>query len=277
MGKRSDIEKITPSAVNEYKDRLFCCRNAAFVLTGNFSDECKKAVCDKVDQLSLQDDRQGDRCTWQEKVKPKHFMNRSSKDDIIINYESDICDVSISFDISKEHSVFETDLLLDILAKGDGSKLSWEMKDSLGLVGDIWGETERFYDFSRIKIVYAVAGGKLIESLERCIKIIHDFKETLSEKDIDEVRAFYTFYPDLEDDPVAYNYCIAQSAFLYGDSIYEVSDLVRQYKKITEKELKKTAKRIFVSENMCICVANDRRNIKKSFVKKKLKELRKIL
>lgn len=277
MGRGQDVERLCTDTVNRYKDMVFCCENAIFVLTGNFSEEYKEEINARIDEITEKDDRTTDRLKIHTNAIPRNFAGRTERDDLLLDCRNCICDICISFDIPATYNPFAVEILADILAKGDGSKLSWELKDSLGLVGDIWGEIERFSNFSRLKIEYAVANDNLFRSLESVVNIIKDLKENVSHDDIMEVIGFYTFLPYLEDDPLAYNYHIAKTVLGYGSLVYSVPDMVREYKKITEKELKILAGKIFVPENMCFSICGDGQKIKKSQLKRELKKLKEIL
>lgn len=273
MGKREDVEKFNIDAVNRYKDKLFREKNAAFILTGNFSDRIKRNVCNRAEELLLRGEKRvldlGEIVNL-----PRHFENRSEEDDLLINCRNGICDVCISFDVSKKYNPFAVDLLIDILAKGDGSKLSWIMKDCMGWVGDVWGEIERFKAFSRMKIEFSIDGKNLVDSLEEFIKIIRNLKAELSEEELREVIEFYTFFPHLEDDPIAYNYHIAENAFVQGNLKYKAEDLAEEYRKITSGELRQLACVILVPENLSVSVGYDNRVVRQSVLKKKLREIR---
>lgn len=39
MGKKEYIERLHINKINKYKDKIFCCNNAAIIITGNFSKE----------------------------------------------------------------------------------------------------------------------------------------------------------------------------------------------------------------------------------------------
>lgn len=277
MGCGEDIEKLCPDTINRYKDLLLCCENAAFVLTGNFSETCKTELNNRLDSISAEDNRRAGELTIGKGAIPRNFANRTEEDDLLLNCRSDICDVCISYDVLGRYNSFAVEILTDILAKGDGSKLSWELKDGMGLVGDVWGEIERFPAFSRLVIKYAVADENLFLSLDTAIKIIKGLKENISDEDIKDVINFYTFLPHLEDDPLTYNYHVATTVFGYCSPAYRISDMLKGYGNVTEKEVGQLASHIFAASNMCISICSDNQKIKKSRLKRKIKELRKML
>ncbi|MDO5591035.1 MAG: insulinase family protein [Lachnospiraceae bacterium] len=277
MGQTEHVENLSADTINEYKNKIFCSENAAFIMTGNFTKASKESTVKKLDVLSLKDNRKAiydkNRCQYH----PKHFGVRTKKDDLLVACECGLCDVNISFDVPHSCNTYTVDLLMDILINGDGAKLSWKLKDTKGWAGDIFGTKECFHDFSRIKIEYSVSSVNLIQSLQCLTKTVQKTKETLSEKDRKRAIEFYRFQPELMDDPIAYNSYIAEMNFGCEYSKYKVEDIVAEYEKITADELKQLMNDIFVSDHMIISVAYDRESVKKSLLEKACKKMRKIL
>lgn len=268
MGNKG-ITDFSSEWIHEYKKKIFCEENATLIVVGNYPDSCEKILDDKSKAYN------GKRNVL-EKINyciPKNFQNRTMEDDLIVENGSSLCDVYIAFDVGNELNAEQVEVLTSILAKGDGSKLSLELKERLGIVGDIWGECEEFVSFSRLKIEYLVENERLLESLGVCASIIGNMKNVTREE-IEEVEKFYTLAHVWEDNPRSYNYMIAKKAFVLNRKTYLAKDLKKAYESIGKSELQETAKSLFSPANMCISITYDKNKLKKSMIKRKIKEMR---
>lgn len=263
------IADFSSELIHKYKKKIFCEDNAALVVVGNYPNSCE-GIIDLKNKIQIGEI---------EKIKypiPKNFGNRIKEDDLIVENGSSLCDVYLSFDVGNKLNSEQVEILTSILAKGDGSKLSLELKERLGIVGDVWGECEEFVGFTRLKIEYLVENEELLNSLEICAGLIQSLKN-VTQEEIEEVEKFYSSVYVWEDNPRSYNYMIAKKDFILEKEVYLAKDLKKEYENIRAKELQATATTLFVPENMCISVTYNKDKLKKSMIKKKIKEMRAII
>lgn len=249
MGTSESLEKLTVKKINLWKEKYFTCDNCCVVFIGNFSEkDLKYAVSrleNKGESFSLP------------KLYPKNIFNRTSADDRFFADDSDISDVFVYFDIyTKIFNINQCVLIMNMLCKGDGSRLIYLLRDKLGIAENIDSWLTLYSGFARIAITYSVNGRNLIKSLEEMFSEIENFKERITARDFQSTITYFTDNIAFEfDDPKGLGFNSGWQEFVLGIN-YDLDDKVNYNKKLTPEILTKTAKALLKSSNMTVMATN---------------------
>lgn len=190
---------------------------------------------------------------------------------VLVKYASrELLDVQLSFDVNLE-LVKENELLFlnSILGGGDGSILQKEIREKLGLVYEIYSETEVFRKEAILSIVFSIDKKKLESALEKIMEILGGLKENISQTDMDMNRVFFTenLWFWLEDS-YELNFQLGND-FIRGKELLSIEERIRKNEKISNSRIQEVANMIFQPKNMSLIILGPTQKVKY----KRLKEL----
>lgn len=253
MGTSESLEKLTVKKINLWKEKYFTCDNCCVVFTGNFSDNDLKYALRRLENI----ENKGESFSLP-KLYPKNIFNRTSAEDIIFADDSDVSDVFVYFDIdTKIFNINQCVLIMNMLCKGDGSRLIYLLRDKLGIAENIDSWLTLYSGFVRIAITYSVKGENLIKSLEEMFSEIENFKERITARDFQSTITYFTDNVAFEfDDPKGLGFNYGWQEFVLGIN-YDLDEKVNYNKKLTPEILTKTAKALLKSSNMTVMATNN--------------------
>lgn len=259
-GTLESIEKLTLKEVNNWKKRFFSCNNACFIVTGNFSEEQGKKILTKLSELNPLSD-----IICSKKIfSPTNAFSRDDADSIFPRIDGDTADVSIVFDIDlSQNDYIESQIVYDAFCCGNGSKLSYILKDTYGLIDDMYSEILTINRYGRICISWSVIDSDLFESLNLFSKALKEFKSGITEDEFLSSIGFSTVNAiKYRDDTIG-----LAKQYGYFDFICDLPFLieasVKRKNTLTKERIDEVINSIFVSSNMFVCVASNRKHIRK--------------
>lgn len=203
---------------------------------------------------------------------PQHFEKRniSNRYSLVYN-DSEINDITISFDINKDHSYETVRLLSSILGEGCGSMLSVILRENYNFTDDIYTNLTCYCGFRRLSISFSVNNSDFIESMHLFFKSLVNLKKEVSINDYLTSISFFTKNQLFDlDNPNELNSNYALCDFvLYPSIISEPIKRREKYEKIKINDLKKCANNIFTAENLSILIQTslDKKLVKNSVEK----------
>lgn len=267
MGTVNSVQSLSVKDINLWKNKYFCSSNACVVITGNYLDEDFLIVQNILYKIkSFGKPAETIICY------PQHFEKRniSNRYSFVYN-DSEISDITISFDINKDHNYETVRLLTSILGEGCGSLLSMILRENYNFTDDIYTNLTCYCGFRRLSISFSVNNFDFIESMHLFFKSLVDLKKEISINDYLTSISFFTKNQlfDLDNsNELNSNYALCDFV-LYPSIISEPIKRKEKYEKIKINDLKKCANNIFTAENLSILIQTslDKKLVKNSVEK----------
>ena len=199
-GTPDSLKSITTAQVNDWKSNFFNCSNCCFIVTGNVDDGVLSEI-----KLSLESHERAS-IVPKIDVLPDNAFNRSKSDHLFSDGDDNYADVFIFFDLDLQSIDWtETLIAFDIFCNGDGSKLSFAMKDELGWVYEIDSEITHYGMYGSIKISWSIANDHLIESLNLFFDLLKVFKSKITAEEFESLICMYESYKSLGGNSFVHN------------------------------------------------------------------------
>lgn len=260
-GSLKSIENLTLNQVNKWKEKYFSCNNACFVAVGNYDENLKSSILNDLAEIK----------PIYQNIIPKKFVspqkafNRCPDRDLLLpNIDGDIADVSLVFDIDLvEINYITSRIIFDAFCCGNGSKLSFMLKDTYGFIDDMYSDFDVFNGYGRILINWSVSANHLFESLNIFFEQLKTFKSGITEKEYISSIGFSTVNAVKFRDNT---YALANQ-YGYFDFVcnipFSIENSVAFKNTITVTKLNEAINSIFVPQNLFVYVASNRKHIKK--------------
>lgn len=263
MGDAKTVNEISCHAVNLWKQKYFVCDNACIVLTGAFSDSDLRYVIDTVEKVNNQGAKISDKT-----VRPKEIFSR--KNDRIISSNDTVSDFWITFDVDHTIGFTEAEMISDMLCRGDGSRLSYLLKDQLALTDYVDAALSLYHGFGAITLTFSVDNRVLEQALDLIFREIVDFKTQITETEFASTLPFYTTNLIMATDD------LETLNFDYGwrDFILDEDFSVSRFPAITVQTVTAAANQILTAENMSIFVCNNSKILPKRRLRQILSDIR---
>ncbi|MCO8193721.1 pitrilysin family protein [Anaerofustis sp. NSJ-163] len=255
MGETYHIDNLSSKIIHDYKKRIFNKENSLIILTGNFNQDNIHYLGKKLNEIEGFKHKE----LVRQKAIPDNFCNRNKNNHIIIPSEYDINDIEIIIDIDNSVDINMVEMLFNIFAIGDGSRLTFKLKDTLGYVGDMDCEYDFYKEFKTVTLSCSVNNNVLVETINIIFEEMNKMKKNLTNNDIDEVIVFCKDFSYIIDSSQDYNDLISNEYFLLNNKDFSIKDKVDKLNNITADDLMKTAKILFKPENISIYVENNSR------------------
>lgn len=259
-GTLESIEQLSLKEVNAWKKRYFSSNNACFIATGNYSEELENLIVNELSKINPLNNK---------RISPKIFFPtkaffRSEKDSIFPNINGNISDVSIVFDIDlSKIDCIESQIIYDAFCCGNGSKISYILKDTYGLIDDMYSEILTVNRYGRICISWSVNDSNLFESLDMFYDALKEFRNGIKEDEFISSVGFSTV------NAIKYRDDAAGLAKQYGyfDFIcnlpFSIEESVNRKNSLSMDRINEVINSAFVPSNMFVCVASNRKHIRK--------------
>lgn len=253
MGTFKSLENLTIEKVNRWKEKYFTCDNCCIVLTGAFSKSDLNYALISLEKI----ENRGESFS-PPKILPQNIFNRTNNDDKIIADDSGVSDVFVYFDIDIEkYNINQCEIIMNMLCKGDGSRLIYLLRDKLGLAENIDSWLTLYNGFARMSFTYSVRTEYVKESLKAMFCEISNFRKIINIRDFQSTITFFTdnVYSQFDDaSELGFNY--GWYDFIMGVE-YNPEEKAKYNKKLSIESLTKTANNILSSENMTVMILND--------------------
>ncbi len=256
-GSEESIKSISCDEINRWKKSYFNCNNACFVVTGNISNKTADAIIDKLSEYNSGCDK-----IKRKRLHPKKAFKRTDKDRLFPNIDGDIADISIFFDVDlKKVDWVSLQTVYDAFCCGNGSKLSFMLRDTGALTYAIESELLLFDGYARVETAWSVNCTDLFESLDIFSACLDDFKNGITDEELISSVKFSTanavkFRDNTQSLASQYGYFdfICNQPFDIEKSVaYEIS----------KDKINTAINDIFADENMYVYVAANRKHIRK--------------
>lgn len=259
-GTLESIERIKLKEVNDWKKKFFSCNNACFIATGNFSEEQEKYL---VDNLSIINPLNY-KISCKKTFSPKNAFSRTVADSIFPGIDGDTADVSIVFDVDlSQNDCIESQIIYDAFCCGNGSKISYILKDTYGLIDDMYSEILTINHYGRICISWSVIDSNLFESLDIFCAALKEFKGGITEDEFVSSIGFSTV------NAIKYRDDTLSLAKQYGyfdficDLPFSIEESINRKNVLSINRINEVINSIFIPSNMFVCVASNRKHILK--------------
>lgn len=272
MGTPGKIKRLSNPAILKYYNRFFQPQNSAIIVSGNFSEKFAR-----LSQMELSKLNNGNISKLAvEPIFPKHFGQRSAKDDVVFDADGNYADVRICFEA--DHHLIKreaVEYLHRILGDGDGSRLSILLREEAGLVDEIYSELELHSEFCVLSIQYDVTCDGLLESLKLVNSVICDMIREISDRDINASIHFMTsnWAFDL-DSPEAINFHYGWRSFILGEQLMHPEELSNCLSRMTADELRRAAENLFKSKQMSTSVYCNQERLNARKIAQQMSEFR---
>lgn len=275
MGSESGIRRLSVKKINSWKNRIVNTSNCCLVVTGNFSDEDFDFGINKFEVIENRET---------EKLVPSDinivdFCSRDAKSNHIIDVDSVVSDICIIFDIeSGKHSAYIMDFVNNILGVGDGSRLSYVLKDMYGITDDIFSSFENVLGFFRLKITFSVKNENIEQALKLCFDEILKMKVDVSDDDMRASRVHLTDNQNwLLDSSEDLNFFIGWNAYISGQGDVGVDKLIEGYSSVVKEDIISACRDVFCGKNLFVLVSNNKKMYGKAKLERLLGDLRESL
>lgn len=258
LGDEKIIKNMSLEEVIRYKKEIFCKDNIALIITGAVDDNDMESIAKKFDGIPLNTNIM----SFKNNSATKQFKRESNI--VLVKYSSwELLDVQLSFDVNLE-LIKENELLFlnSILGGGDGSILQKEIREKLGLVYEIYSETEVFRKEAILSIIFSIDKKKLESALEKIMGILDRLKEKISQTDMDMNRIFFTenLWFWLED---SYELnCQLGNDFVRGKELLSIEERIRLNEQISSSRIQEVANTIFQPNNMSLIIMGPTKKVK---------------
>ncbi len=262
-GTPDSLKRISAKDVNEWKNKFFNCGNCCFAVTGNISDP------DLSDIYSSLKEHKSNVNLPQINLIPPTAYNRSLDDLIFCGGDENYADVFICFDV--DFSLVDWTnvmIMFDAFCNGDGSKLSFAMKDERGMVYEIDSKVKEYGTYGNLTISWSIQDERLIESLKLFFDLLKEFKSGITEEEFKSSIVFSTLnMRKYYDNPSDLNNMYGYYDFIAGLP-FSVEDSVNKFNTITKELINSASQTIFRSENMFIEIDFNKEHISDEYLKK---------
>lgn len=171
---------------------------------------------------------------------------------------------SIVFDVDlSKNDCIESQIVYDAFCCGNGSKLSYVLKDTYGFIDDMYSEILTINHYGRICISWSLIDSKLFESLDIFCETLKEFKNGITEDEYISSIGFSTV------NAIKYRDDTSGLAKQYGyfdficEMPFSIEESVNRKKTLTTGRINEVINSVFVPSNMFVYVASNRKHIRK--------------
>ena len=255
LGSNKSIDKVTVSALEEYRKKVFSPENIFFYLTGSFTDEDVEYLAEKISAYSLSSSEKRDNIA----PVPQKFGKRDAN---VAVKNSDFTMVRFSFDLDmKSFSSPALDLLYDMLLTGYNSRLFIELSENRGLFYDLGGSVERYSNIGTLSFGYELKEKDLEDAISLTFSILAELKNP-EHASPDCMKAGYVDNAlMLLDDARELNFTFAYDNHIMNMEFSSVEERRRAFAAVSADDISSLARKIFVPENLTVTVKGNKKKI----------------
>ena len=244
----SYLEDIETSKVLDFINNYYSAKNSLVVLTGNYTER----TVNKISQIDSVDSKPSfSENGVKKQVLPRYFCKRHN---IINEYEADedyYSEIEVRIDINDKVNRHEAELLLDILANGEGSVIYRSIRDTMGVFVDISDEIVELTNIAYGRITYKIKNSMAVSSLLQVLDILNGFSDIISKKDIRRSVNITADMSYIHDSSCNNNMFLGhQNSISKYEKIIRVNDFEKAVRSATLESLKTTCRHLFRDNNL---------------------------
>lgn len=255
LGSNKTVDRISLSALEDYRKRVFSRENIFFYVTGNFSDEDMDYLLKAITEYELTDAPIRDNTA----PVPKCFGKRGASVQI---KGADFTMVRFSFDLKMKREVYPVaDLLYDMLLSGYNSRLFIELSENRGLFYDLTGSVERYSNIGVFGFGYELKEKDLEEALRLTLSILAELKDARFAS-ADCMKAGYVDNAlMLLDDARELNFTFAYDNHIMNMCFGSVEQRRECYKAVSAEDVANLARELFTPDNLTLTIKGNKKKI----------------
>ena len=260
-GTAETVTALTLQEVNAWKRKFFSCDNACFVAVGNFDESVERSFADCMSAVNPT----AVRTPARKQFRPKNaFSRRIETDRWLPSIDGDTADVSLIFDIDlAENDLAAVRVAYDAFCCGNGSKLSFMLKDKYGLIYDMNPCLEIYGSYGRLFVGWSVQDKRLTDSLDIFFEQLRAFKQGITTREYLSSVGFSTVNAVKYRDDT----CGLARQYGYFDFIcgipFSIEESVLRRETLTAEEVNATISSVFTPQNLFVYAATNRKHIRK--------------
>lgn len=242
-GTTGSVSKISLSACEKARDRIFSAGNFFYYVTGNVSQEDILLLKEKVEGVNFSDFSLSRNNM---SAKPCGFGKRELE---LIKKDSSYYMIELSFDVDTAKSMKPVrNLLYDILFSGENSLFFRELSENLGYIYSYDAKLEEYRNVGALSVSYEVSLANLYASLEKAVEIFNSLK--VKAANLDTARVYYTDNAYLAlDNAEELNWNMAYENYILGDGSNITESVGKKrdaYLAVAEEDICNLAKNTFL-------------------------------
>lgn len=256
-GTAGRVERITRARLLSYQKEMFSKENVFFYITGAVSEEDARRFSLMTEEYPLSSDQ-----PMRKDVAPVSagFFHRGGGV-FVKNSKRHMVRLSIDVDTSLSSDAALT-MLYDILfGEGEGARLHQALSESTGYIYSFRAGMELYQNVAVISVSYEIPPSLLLPSVEILLKTVRSLKES-AEGALALVRAPYTdnafLILDADGD---LNWSRAYESKILSLPYATVSERAAAYASVTEEDIVRLARALFVPDNMTLTVKADKKTV----------------
>lgn len=266
-GKKKTLDTIGLPELNDFRRHFFTSENMFFYVTGNCIENGLDYLCNKINEEEI---NTIDIKRMNLAPVPKRFFGRKS---VPVVEDGKKTELSISFDIdTSRYSDAMLCLFYDLLFVGDYCHIYQELSEKTGYIYSYEDHFERYKNVGVMTLQYEVAPGMLLKVFEKTMDIFLKMKDTPGS--LDYVRAIYVDNGDMSlDDADDFNWNRAYDCHILDENYPDIEAKKSAFKKVTEEDMARMAREIFLTSNITVVVKGRKKKIKKKKLEEQMKRL----
>lgn len=267
VGTNKAIDRISKTKLEEYRKRMLNSRNIFFYVTGNFKGSDMDALVKFIESADIYGGVENSNFA----PVPRNFCARPCE---VYVKNADYTAVRFTFDLDMSRlSVWEVDLIYDMLLSGYDSKLFVEMSEKRGLFYDTVGAVERYSNIGTLHFSYEVKSKDIYDAILMTVDILNSMKQSLP----DEASCMRAGYVDnammLYDDVRELNFTFAYDNHIIGMGYRNIEERRERYANVTPAALRAAAMEIFTLSNLTLTVKGNKKQINSEQIKNIIRRL----
>ena len=266
-GSLGQVERITKTALEDYRRSVMTPENIFFYVTGNFTEADLDKLASEIEKYGLSSGKK------QENIAPV-CASFGARDGRVQIKNADFTMLRFSFDMDMSRmTVAETDILYDILLGGYNSRFFIEMSEKRGLFYDISGSSERYNNIGTLVFSFEVRGGSVYDSVSTVVDLLRQFKVSPPPEEAMMKAGYVDNAFLLYDEPRELNFTCAYDNHIMNSGYRSVEERAEKYGAITPERIREVAEIIFRPENLTLTLKGNKKKIDTSLLENIIKEL----
>lgn len=253
-GTAGSVSKITLSACERERKRIFSKDNFFFYVTGNFGENDVGYLCSLAEKYKFEESV----CCDNVCPLPCEWMQRTPG---VLTKDSAYYMVEMSFDMDTEKfSKPQRGLFYDIMFAGENCRFFRTLSEELGYIYSYDAKIEEYKNAGNISVSYEVSLKDLYESISASVNVFNGLKNNAL--GLSRAKVYYTDNACLAlDNAEELNWNMAYENYILDEKIKSIDDRAARYDAVSEQNIMLMAREIFVTSNLVVGVKGRKKKI----------------